>query len=439
MSEGFDHYRSSALIPGVELWPSEWSALNRTLLGLPKDLPVLRHLRMRPLEPRHRGGLHLLHARLFPIRYDPSFYDTACRVQSKVPLPNDAWAASDMIGIGMFLPMSVVRSHCALSEVTCCESSDSSSSSGSSSRRASAGSPASSVDNNPPTDGEDSDQDFKSPSTGSDTGSLEASGFDCILNDTTYDRENDEFLVGFLTIWINRNIFSSIVSDNDYFLLENFYNDMIFPFLETSHHIIGGTPTSPNFDMLTSDSYRFLFSTLYRNSELLEYLSSFNLNDCKTIYVLSAGVTMGLRSRLLGSHLILFVQCMMYFCCYSVFLYNGHMFHCAEDSREQVLSALDLFLGRDDAGDSLELNDVLESEVAPFRLSASSVLDFFRDCDAMPITIYLHVIGYNTRACSMYRRTNFICVTRLNDFYVINGSHYPANLFAYYLCPPCEI
>ncbi|CDR97916.1 hypothetical protein, conserved [Babesia bigemina] len=375
---------------------------------------------------------------MFPIRYDPRFYDAACRVNPTAPLPNEAWGASDMFGIGMFLPMSVVRANSDVSQVTCCEGSDSSSSSGCSSRRASVGSSDSSVDDEPPTNEGDKNEDAEPASAGSDTGSLKASGCDCILNDATYDRENDEFLVGFLTIWINRNAFSPMVSDNDYFLLENFYQDMIYPFMMTCNRIVDGTPTWPNFKMLSADSYRFLFSTLYCNSELLDFLSGFNLKECKTVYVLSAGVTMGLRSRMLGSHLILFTQCMMYYCCYNVFLYNGQMFHCNVESRKPVLSALDLFLSRGDAGDSLELDDVLESEVAPYRLSPSSILKKFHYCDAMPITIYLHVIDYNARACSMYRRTNFICVVRIDDFYAINGSHYSANLFAYYLCPPCE-
>ncbi|GIX63893.1 histone acetyltransferase MCC1 [Babesia caballi] len=347
----------------------------------------------------------------------------------------------------MFLPRSVLTDHSDCSALICCEtppSSARSDSPSSSSRRCSS---LSSVSTN--SDGPNFDQDVNDssgdPAYASDLLPPAAeprapagAPVDCILNDATYDKEKDEFLVGFVTIWINRHEFSHIVADSDYYSLESFYQDMIFPFLQTAGGHVEGLPTHPNFALMPPDFYRFLFTNLYCNSPLLDYLAALNLGDCKTVYLLSAGVTMGLRSRLLGTHLILFAQCMVYFSAYNVFLYNGSMFHGRDELFHSALRRLHLHLAADSGG-SLDLDDLTEAEVGPYRLSASSVLDYYRKCEELPLTMYLHVIEYNKRACQMYRRANFICVTRIEGFYSINGSQYTANMFAYYMCPPCEL
>ncbi|GFE55240.1 histone acetyltransferase MCC1-like [Babesia ovis] len=439
MSDDSYRYRSSALVPGVERWPSEWSVLNRTLLSLPTDLPILRHLHMRPLKAHHREGLLLLHKRLFPINYDSRFYDAACGIRSDSLESSDVWSGNDVIGIGMFLPRSVLMSNCDCHAVVCCESSVSGStdSDASTSRRCSTSSPPNS---NRGTDAKNGDRVSTSNSQSeSDPHGNEFIPMDCILNDATYYRQNDEFLVGFLTLWINRREFSPITSDNDYFYLHDFYEDVVFPFLQSPDCMGKNLPTIPNFLSLSADSYRFLFSNLYRNKVLLDYLSGFMLQECKTAYLLSAGITMGLRSRLLGTHLIVFLQSMLYFCRYGIFLYNGDMYYCSENNRDAVLSTLDVHLRTSMKTNSLELDDVTEYEVAPFRLHMQSVLKCYSRCETMPLSIYLHVIGYNKKACEMYRRANFICVTRIDDFYTINGIKYPANIFAYYMCPPCDL
>ncbi|EDO08742.1 putative integral membrane protein [Babesia bovis T2Bo] len=440
MSDSSNQYRSSALIPGVEIYPSEWSLLNTTLLSLPKDLRIFRELRMRPLAPRHREGLLLLHKRLFPINYDSRFYDTACRIVSDDSASSsDFWSVSTLIGIGMFLPKSTIVSNCDTRSIICCATPDSSGSTSESSASCSEHTTRKETANintrlvTPL--GTESNEEGDNVDDLVDTDMF--APVDCILNDATYDRENDEFLVGFLTLWVNQQELSPMTSNNDYFALNNFYEDIVFPYLQSPASSGVSIPTLPNFDHLSGDSYRFLFSNLYTNRELLDYLSSFSLDTCKTVYLLSAGVTMGLRSRFLGTHLIMFLQSMLYFCCYNVFIYNGDMFRCSDDLREPLLSTLNLHLNTSmDENSSLELDEISESEVAPFRLSISSVLDAFSQCERMPLSIYLHVISYNKKACEMYRRANFICVTRIPDFYTIDGLQYAANLFAFYMCPP---
>lgn len=59
--------------------------------------------------------------------------------------------------------------------------------------------------------------------------------------------------------------------------------------------------------------------------------------------------------------------------------------------------------------------------------------------------VYLHVISYNAPAIHLYKKMSFKCVRRLNGFYLINGQHYDAYLFVYYVnggrspCSPLEL
>lgn len=46
---------------------------------------------------------------------------------------------------------------------------------------------------------------------------------------------------------------------------------------------------------------------------------------------------------------------------------------------------------------------------------------------------YLHVISYNNPAIHLYKRMSFHCVRKLDSFYFINGQHYDAYLFIYYV------
>ncbi|KAL2921443.1 Histone acetyltransferase MCC1 [Bienertia sinuspersici] len=58
---------------------------------------------------------------------------------------------------------------------------------------------------------------------------------------------------------------------------------------------------------------------------------------------------------------------------------------------------------------------------------------------------YLHVISYNTPAIYLYKKMSFTCVRRLYGFYLIEGQHYDAYLFVYYVnggrspCSPLEL
>lgn len=59
--------------------------------------------------------------------------------------------------------------------------------------------------------------------------------------------------------------------------------------------------------------------------------------------------------------------------------------------------------------------------------------------------VYLHVISYNNPAIYLYKKMSFQCVRRLSAFYFINGQHYDAYLFIYYVnggrspCSPLEL
>ncbi|KAG9133915.1 hypothetical protein Leryth_004629 [Lithospermum erythrorhizon] len=59
--------------------------------------------------------------------------------------------------------------------------------------------------------------------------------------------------------------------------------------------------------------------------------------------------------------------------------------------------------------------------------------------------VYLHVISYNNPAIHLYKRMSFQCVRKLYSFYFINGQHYDAYLFIYYVnggrsrCSPIEL
>ncbi|EFJ25516.1 hypothetical protein SELMODRAFT_413610 [Selaginella moellendorffii] len=55
--------------------------------------------------------------------------------------------------------------------------------------------------------------------------------------------------------------------------------------------------------------------------------------------------------------------------------------------------------------------------------------------------VYLHVIAYNRAAINFYQKNTFRCLRRLSKFYHINGHHYDAYLYIYYVNggrPPCS-
>ncbi|KAL0735716.1 hypothetical protein Bca4012_011926 [Brassica carinata] len=59
--------------------------------------------------------------------------------------------------------------------------------------------------------------------------------------------------------------------------------------------------------------------------------------------------------------------------------------------------------------------------------------------------VYLHVIAHNSPAIRLYKRMSFRCVRRLHGFYIINGQHFDAFLFVYFIngsrspCSPFDL
>ncbi|XP_071712050.1 histone acetyltransferase MCC1-like isoform X1 [Rutidosis leptorrhynchoides] len=82
-----------------------------------------------------------------------------------------------------------------------------------------------------------------------------------------------------------------------------------------------------------------------------------------------------------------------------------------------------------------------------FGIATSLIREVIKFGSSMPNgrAVYLHVISYNNSAIHLYQKMSFHCVRRLHDFYYINGRHYDAYLFIYYVnggrspCSPLEL
>ncbi|KNA20481.1 hypothetical protein SOVF_052020 isoform A [Spinacia oleracea] len=82
-----------------------------------------------------------------------------------------------------------------------------------------------------------------------------------------------------------------------------------------------------------------------------------------------------------------------------------------------------------------------------FGIASALIREVIRYAKTIPTcrAAYLHVISYNTPAIYLYKRMSFACVRRLYGFYIIEGQHYDAYLFVYYVnggrspCSPLEI
>ncbi|KAK1444080.1 hypothetical protein BgAZ_209560 [Babesia gibsoni] len=434
--------RSSALVPGIGVWPSEWSTLNRLLLTIPKDVPLLRYLRVRPLDSRHWEGLKVLHQRLFPISYDTQFYYASCGIKSPAQYDKRSlWSACDVIGIGLFLPREVVTTHCDCDGLICCESDESSPNSGvavvsdNTNQCDSSGSDNSSSDCTLNVNVNVAlDDAFIQPPEVTNA----ANKNNCIFNDATYDRSREEFLVGFLTILLNRTEQSRLIYGEDYLWLDAFFNDMIYPLVQECGDHDDRMNRFLNYDMMTPDFYHFLYKNLYLNRAMIDSLRHHDIKKCKTVYILSAGITMGLRSRLLGTYLILYLECLVYQQAYGVHIYNRNMYFFPEESREETVGRIKQhILSESSSSITKEQEKEIKRELDPYLLTKESIMNSYRQQDEMPLTIYLHTIAYNRKACSMYRRTNFVCITRYDDYYIIRHDKYAANLLAYYAYAPC--
>ncbi|XP_056694571.1 histone acetyltransferase MCC1 isoform X2 [Spinacia oleracea] len=81
-----------------------------------------------------------------------------------------------------------------------------------------------------------------------------------------------------------------------------------------------------------------------------------------------------------------------------------------------------------------------------FGIASALIREVIRYAKTIPTcrAAYLHVISYNTPAIYLYKRMSFACVRRLYGFYIIEGQHYDAYLFVYYVnggrspCSPLE-
>ncbi|XP_071732138.1 histone acetyltransferase MCC1-like [Rutidosis leptorrhynchoides] len=82
-----------------------------------------------------------------------------------------------------------------------------------------------------------------------------------------------------------------------------------------------------------------------------------------------------------------------------------------------------------------------------FGIATSLIQEVIKFGSSMPNcrAVYLHVISYNNSAIHLYQKMSFLCIRRLHDFYYINGQHYDAYLFIYYVngsrspCSPLEL
>lgn len=82
-----------------------------------------------------------------------------------------------------------------------------------------------------------------------------------------------------------------------------------------------------------------------------------------------------------------------------------------------------------------------------FGIATSLIREVIKYASNMPNcrAVYLHVISYNNSAIHLYQKMSFLCIRRLHAFYFINGQHYDAYLFIYYVnggrspCSPLEL
>ncbi|KAM7273365.1 hypothetical protein ACFE04_028029 [Oxalis oulophora] len=82
-----------------------------------------------------------------------------------------------------------------------------------------------------------------------------------------------------------------------------------------------------------------------------------------------------------------------------------------------------------------------------FGIASSLIREVIKYASSIPNcrAAYLHVISYNNPAIHLYKKTSFKCIRKLSGFYLIDGQHYDAYLFVYYVnggrspCSPLEL
>ncbi|XP_071712051.1 histone acetyltransferase MCC1-like isoform X2 [Rutidosis leptorrhynchoides] len=98
-------------------------------------------------------------------------------------------------------------------------------------------------------------------------------------------------------------------------------------------------------------------------------------------------------------------------------------------------------------GQNDELIGFVTARIIMAKETTSLIREVIKFGSSMPNgrAVYLHVISYNNSAIHLYQKMSFHCVRRLHDFYYINGRHYDAYLFIYYVnggrspCSPLEL
>eukprot|EP01018_Ginkgo_biloba_P031690 Gb_12740 [translate_table: standard] len=76
--------------------------------------------------------------------------------------------------------------------------------------------------------------------------------------------------------------------------------------------------------------------------------------------------------------------------------------------------------------------------IKPYRnlgIASALVWEVIEYASSIPScrAVYLHVISYNQSAILFYKKNSFRCLRKLENFYYINGHHYDAYLYIYYV------
>ncbi|EAN33907.1 putative integral membrane protein [Theileria parva strain Muguga] len=423
--------KSSALIPGEPEYKSECNLLNMLLMKVPKDVDLLPILNIKPLQPRHSSALQELHLELFPVHYDPTFFEVACSTESGFYDTQSFWDMFDsssnstkdldwyenqILSFGLFLPRSYVSFFRKSGKY-------------------------------------DIESYLEYVSTEDEYTEFD----DPLAEMLIFDPEYDEFLIGFVTLLINLEVTNSLISDDDYNILYTHYHNMENKSILTNEINI-------NLDKFDVAYYSFIYNQLYNNKLLLEYTKKFQIKDAKTIYILSTGITLGLRRRSLGTHLILFTQLLIFFINYSIIVFEGYyyMLH-SREVLESIKNYYNKLLFQDDhkllytfytilLNDNSvccrrtrdELDSIIQDKlgkptsnlIVNPNSDEESGINSVKCVNKIPLVIYLHTIYYNEVATEMYKKLHFYNITTIPNYYNINNKRYNANFLAYFLPKP---
>uniref|UniRef100_A0A3B0MFN7 histone acetyltransferase n=1 Tax=Theileria annulata TaxID=5874 RepID=A0A3B0MFN7_THEAN len=424
--------KSSALIPGEPEYKSEFNLLNMLLMKVPKDVDLLPILNIKPLQPRHSSALQELHLELFPVHYDPSFFEVACSTEcgfydtqsfwdmfdsSSNNTRDLDWYENQILSFGLFLPRSYVSFFRKFGKYDI-------------------ESYLEYISN------EDDFTEFDDP----------------LAEMLIFDPEYDEFLIGFVTLLINLEVTNKLISDDDYNILYTHYHNNM------ENNSLLSNEININLDKFDVSYYSFIYNQLYNNKLLIEYTRKFQIKDAKTIYILSTGITLGLRRRSLGTHLILFTQILIYFINYSIIVFEGYYYILRsrdvldtiknyynklffKDNYNLLYSFYTLVLN-DNSICPRKTTDELDSIIQAKLGEPTSNLIINSNCDQdsnhnsvscvnnIPLVIYLHTIYYNEVATEMYKKLHFYNITTIPNYYSINNKKYNANFLAYFLPKP---